>query len=105
MKITPLTQSRIAYLQISPRGFANETYIVAGSRAAVDVAQGIINDDVSAWARRLPASDQNVRRAKREADIFGQQVERLSESDVRSHRPTYLHNDGSRSLGREPLPA
>ena len=94
-----------AYLCISPRGFANETYIVAGSRAAVRVASSIINDDVSAWAEQLPADHPLIRRAKRAVAREGSTIERLSEDHVQRHRPVYLRNDGSRVLGRAPLPA
>lgn len=94
-----------AYLRISPRGFSNETYIVVGTPAAVEVASSIINDDVSAWAVRVPERHPEVQRAKREALIWNKPVERLSERHVRRHRPMYIHDDGSRSLGRERLPA
>lgn len=93
-----------AYMQISPRGFANETYIVVGSLTAIETASSIINDDVSAWARRLPESSSEVRRAKRDAERYGDPIPTLSETDVTRHRPIYLHDDGSRSPGRAALP-
>lgn len=94
-----------AYLEISPRGFANETFIVVGSHAAIATAESIINDDVSAWANRLCSASPKLRAAKRNAEKWGQPIERLSEDHVRPHRPQYIHSDGSRDLGREPLPA
>ena len=94
-----------AYIIISPRGFANETVVRKGSRAAVKTAASIINDEVNAWAEIVPASHPTVRAAKREAARWGEVIETVSEADLGAHRPVYIDNEGHRYAGREPLPA
>jgi len=95
----------MSYILISPRGFANETILRRGSKAACEAAASIINDDVNAEAAIVGASHPIVRQAKRDALRYGDEIETLSEADVAPHRPVMLYNDGSRRLGREPLPA
>ena len=103
------------YIIISPRGFSNETIVRYGSAAAVKIAAEIIGDNVNAWAEIVPAKDRRVIAAKRAyaktRDYFGvREAERegkfcrLSEADVRPHRPWFLASNGPCYQGGPRLP-
>lgn len=65
------------YIQISPRGFANEAQIFWGTREEVAEANERINNDVNAWATPLAASHAAVRAAKAYAAKWGEDIARI----------------------------
>lgn len=77
------------FIEISPRGFANETFVRWGTLQQVAEAHQIINDDVNAWATVRPASHPVVRAAKREELRFGRDaaIQQITDADLRRHRP------------------
>ncbi|BDI30558.1 hypothetical protein CCAX7_26090 [Capsulimonas corticalis] len=94
-----------AYIEISPRGFSNETELYIVTPAQIAVALPIINDHRNAWARRVSASSGIVRRAKRLANKpMGVEIPRLAEGVVRSYRVMCEWADGSVSWDGKELP-
>lgn len=98
------------YIEICPRGFVNETYFRRGSPRQIANALEVFADNTTAWARRTRASDRELRAIIRHHQRYYshtdiEAVETITEDDVRRHRPEYIHDDGSRSLGGPALDA
>lgn len=73
--------SNIRYLEICPRNFANEMFIVCGTQKQIKKAYEDINDDPNAWAKIISASDKLIRNMKRD----GKLILPLDESYVRRY--------------------
>jgi hypothetical protein len=94
-----------AYIEISPRGFSNETELFAATPAQIAVALNIINDHRNAWARRVLASSKVVRKAKRMADKpWGAAIPALTEDVVRLFSVECRWANGNVSWDGEELP-
>ncbi|BDI33975.1 hypothetical protein CCAX7_60260 [Capsulimonas corticalis] len=85
-----------AYIEISPRGFSNETELYTATPAQIAVALDVINEHRNAWARRVSASSGVVRKAKRLAEKpLGMPIPQLIEDVIRPFRVMCWWADGS----------
>jgi len=63
--------TRHYYIEISPRGFANETLVLCGTKAEVEAVSKSYDNNPNAWAIPRPASYPAVRAAKAYAAKWG----------------------------------
>ena len=67
----------VRYIQVSPRGFSNETYIAMGTAEQVRKLNEIVNNNPERWARPILESSPEVRAIKREAKRYGEPLTSL----------------------------
>jgi len=90
--------TKFAYIQISPRGFRNETTVYRGTVEQVEAALDVINNHRNAWARRISGNHTYARSARYRASLRGETVPELCEDVVRPFRQVWLFADGTRGV-------